>query len=311
MHDLCSQSDPYSLQDMDRLGVYLNNVANELVCNNGQRIPVTRRWGHPWFFLSKIAMTAIYLTEAEMQRLHSRFGHPSVPKLHKLLTRAGHDVKYEAIEMIRKFCHYCQIKGDAPKRFKFTLRDDADFNHEVIVDVMYLEGKPVLHLVDAATSFQAGKFLKSLSAKETWEALKQCWIDTYLGPPDVLTHDAGTNFASAEFRAEAKRAGITCHQVPVEAHWSIGKIERYHAPLRRAFEIIRAETRDAVSNDAALQMALKAVNDTAGQDGLVPTLLVFGAYPRVTTDSPPSPSQQQRAHAISKAMNDLRKKMAE
>ena len=299
------------LQDMDRLGVYLNNVANELICNNGQRIPVTRRWGHPWFFLSKIAMTAIYLTEAEMRRLHSRFGHPSVPKLHKLLTRAGHDVKYEAIEMIRKFCHYCQIKGDAPKRFKFTLRDDADFNHEVIVDVMYLEGKPVLHLVDAATSFQAGKFLKSLSAKETWEALKQCWIDTYLGPPDVLTHDAGTNFASAEFRAEAKLAGITCHQVPVEAHWSIGKIERYHAPLRRAFEIIRAETRDAVSNDAALQMALKAVNDTAGQDGLVPTLLVFGAYPRVTTDSPPSPSQQQRAHAISKAMNDLRKKMAE
>jgi len=26
-------------------------------------------------------------------------------------------------------------------------------------------------------------------------------------------------------------------------------------------------------------MAVKAVNDTAGPDGLVPTLLVYGAYP--------------------------------
>lgn len=34
------------------------------------------------------------------------------------------------------------------------------------------------------------------------------------------------------------------------------------------------------------QMAIKAVNDTAGRDGLVPTLLVFGAYSPMTEDSP-------------------------
>ncbi|KAI2634264.1 hypothetical protein GGS26DRAFT_553076 [Hypomontagnella submonticulosa] len=32
-------------------------------------------------------------------------------------------------------------------------------------------------------------------------------------------------------------------------------------------------------------MAVKAVNDTAGPDGLVPTLLVFGAYPRLVETS--------------------------
>jgi hypothetical protein len=31
-----------------------------------------------------------------------------------------------------------------------------------------------------------------------------CWIDTYLGPPDNIVHDAGKNFASAEFRQHAK-----------------------------------------------------------------------------------------------------------
>ena len=40
-------------------------------------------------------------------------------------------------------------------------------------------------------------------------------------------------------------------------------------------------------------MAFKAVNNTVGPDGLVPTLLVFGAYPCIITDSPPSASQHQ------------------
>lgn len=136
-------------------------------------------------------------------------------------------------------------------------------------------------------------------------------MDTYLGPPDWLVHDAGTNFASAEFRNEAKIMGITCKQVPTEAHWSIGKIERYHGPLRRAFEILHTELRGTFSNDAILQMAVKAVNDTAGPDSLVPTLLVFSAFPRVNLHFPPSPSTLKRAEAIAKAMRALRKHSAE
>jgi hypothetical protein len=35
-----------------------------------------------------------------------------------------------------------------------------------------------------------------------------------------------------------------------------------------------------------LQMAVKAINDTAGYDSIVPTLLVFGAFPRITHIDP-------------------------
>ena len=52
-------------------------------------------------------------------------------------------------------------------------------------------------------------------------------------------------------------------------------------------------------------MAIKAVNDSAGPDGLVPTLLVFGAYPRMTNDSPLSPFIVQRAEAIRKAIKEV------
>ena len=98
--------------------------------------------------------------------------------------------------------------------------------------------------------------------------------------------------------------------VPVEAHWSIGAVERYHAVLRRAYLIVRDEIPDATP-ESMLQMAVKAVNDTAGPDGLVPTLLVFGAYPRMTEHDPPAPSIIERATAIRKAMTEVRKAHAE
>ncbi|KAI1000167.1 hypothetical protein K3495_g8030 [Podosphaera aphanis] len=53
-------------------------------------------------------------------------------------------------------------------------------------------------------------------------------------------------------------------------------------------------------------MAVKAVNDTAGYNGLVPKLLVFGAFPRITaTDSPTL--TMQRAAAVKAAMAETAK----
>jgi len=60
-----------------------------------------------------------------------------------------------------------------------------------------------------------------------------------------------------------------------------------------------------------LFIAVKVVNDIAGPNKLIPTLLVFGAYPRMTTLDPPAPSITQRAAAIKSAMREVRKCHAE
>jgi hypothetical protein len=104
--------------------------------------------------------------------------------------------------------------------------------------------------------------------------------------------------------------GINTKGVPVEAHNSIGMVERYHGPLRRVYQIIIVEIPD-IDKDMALQMAFKAINDSAGPDGLVPTLLVFGAYPRMVESDAPSPTVAQRATAIKKAMAEIQKLRAE
>jgi hypothetical protein len=94
-----------SLKDMDRLKVYLNNVTNEIVSTNGKRrVPVIRKWGHPWFFTSKLK-SALYLTDIKLKRLHRRFGHPATNRFCKLLKRAGHEKHRSKLEKIEKFCH--------------------------------------------------------------------------------------------------------------------------------------------------------------------------------------------------------------
>jgi len=52
-------------------------------------------------------------------------------------------------------------------------------------------------------------------------------------------------------------------------------------------------------------MAVKAVNDTAGPNGLVPTLLVYGAYLRISKLDPPTPFITERAAIIQKAIAEI------
>lgn len=73
-------------------------------------------------------------------------------------------------------------------------------------------------MVDESTRFQVARWKKNVTARHAWEALRACWIDVYIGPPDMIIHDAGTNFASSDFRQNAKSMSIITKEVPVESH---------------------------------------------------------------------------------------------
>lgn len=294
------------LQDMDRLQVKYDNLRNVLI--QGDRAHrVTRRYGHAFLPDPKEALFETFLSTQELQQLHRRFGHPSANRLYTLLQKSEHEVDRKAIEKLTNYCTTCQKNGRSPRRFKFTLKDDSiDFNHSIYVDIMYIDSSPALHVIDEATRYQAGRWVKDMSTSTTWNAIRACWIDVYVGPPDLLVHDAGTNFTSQEFQQLAKSMAIETKCVPVEAHNSMGIVERYHHPLRRAYQVI-SEDLQGTPKDVLLQMAFKAVNDTAGPDGLVPTLLVYGCYPRMAASDPPHPSIPLRAKAIAKAMEEVSK----
>ena len=95
----------------------------------------------------------IFLIEAELCQVHTHFEPLSVNKLHKLLTETDYDIEHKTIKIINKLCHYCQIKGKALQQFKFTLKKDIDFNYKIMMNIMYLDKKPVLHVVNAFIAF--------------------------------------------------------------------------------------------------------------------------------------------------------------
>jgi len=130
------------------------------------------------------------------------------------------------------------------------------------------------------------------------------WIDMYLGPPKVIVYDSGPQFRSKEFVQNALDIGTIVKYAPVEAHYAIGLVERYHTMIRRAYDIIRKEL-PYLSKQHSLQIGTKAVNDSAGPDGLVPSLLLFGSYPRISFREATSTTTVERGDAIKKAMKEV------
>jgi hypothetical protein len=155
-----------SLADLDRLGVYLNNIENVLVISTN-KYPVIRRFSHLFliwkinpstYICNSITTKEYFLTDVELRRLHRRFGYPSVKRLQRMLEHAGHnDIDKEIIEKLTKYYEHYQKHGRSPGRFRFNLQNDTQFNYSIIVDIIYINRKPVLHIVDEATRFQAAK----------------------------------------------------------------------------------------------------------------------------------------------------------
>lgn len=96
-----------------------------------------------------------FLTNTKLHQLHYQFKHLSIKRLQKLLTHTGHNINTKALTQISKFCHYYQIYSKSSRQFHFTLQDDVNFNYSIIIDIMYINDKPVLHIVDKAICFNA------------------------------------------------------------------------------------------------------------------------------------------------------------
>jgi len=54
-------------------------------------------------------------------------------------------------------------------------------------------------------------------------------------------------------------------------------------PLCRAYKIISLKLK-GVSEELTLQIAVKAINNSASLDRLIPILLVFNTYPQITNN---------------------------
>lgn len=282
------------MDSMDVHGWYLRNSRNVFCSEFGWTLPVFRARGHAW--LSPIYFKGgkipegereILYTRQELRKLHSSFRHPSPGKLISLLRSTSmHKLPAETLAVIQQSsddCRICQRFKRKEISFGRKLQGQAIFNRKVVIDIMYLDSRPVLHCIDKDTRCGAATFIwsktRNPTTSEVWNAFCICWAYTYHGMPDILATDRGSNLTSEEFLLQLSEHSVEHHVSGVESHHSMGTIERAHHPLRITYHKIR-EHHSSITPESALQMARKAMNDLRGPSGFPPTMLVFGMMPR-------------------------------
>lgn len=80
-----------------------------------------------------------------------------------------------------------------PTRFRVSLgAENVNFNEHLFMDVMYLDGKPVLHIVNEGIHFSAAAFLPNVSKKTVWAKILECWATIYTGLPHKIIVEQGS-----------------------------------------------------------------------------------------------------------------------
>lgn len=178
------------------------------------------------------------------------------------------------------------------------------FNHKLTMDLMWLKGNPVLHAVGTHTHFSAAVFIMGKRAKDIWKTFLTCWVKVYMGYPDKIRKEQEKNFASRELREISSDAGIQIQLSGIHSHNALRVGERYHSPLRRNC-LKSKEYMPELDPKLALQLAVKVMNETMGPEGIVPSLLVFGAFSRFAPHTTTLLSHEYRKRAVSSARLEM------
>lgn len=137
-----------------------------------------------------------------------------------------------------------------------------------------------------------------------------CWSTIYPGHPNTIRVDQRSHFTGLRWQKNTEDNGILLKLTGIESHSSIGLGERYRAPLRRIYSKMRHSS-PSVLPAMVLRLAQKAMNDTTGPSGLVPSLLVFGVMPRLLIVNPRLLDQVARMKALTTARTEMNTIVAE
>ena len=162
----------------------------------------------------------------------------------------------------------------------------------------------MLHIVDTSTHFSAAIFVNAHTTEHIWHCFLAAWAAAYTGYPNRVRVDQQSAFTSREFEKLCSDAGIEVQLSGVQSHNALGVGERYHEHLKRIFRKVMEDEPD-LPEEIALQLSVKAMNDTVNPEGLVPSLLLFGTVPRFEPHSSRLPNHEARMRAMTVARREM------
>lgn len=130
------------------------------------------------------------------------------------------------------------------------------------------------------------------------------WSLVCFDRPDVLVVDQSKAYTSKVVRDSLEAHDVNLDETPIKTPGIIGNVKQYHASLRLSYERISAESNKSATHEECLDLAVSAINCTAGPEKLCPALLVIGAIPRLASMTL-TPTQTERARLIDSAMKKV------
>lgn len=156
-------------------------------------------------------------------------------------------------------------------RLKASIPSEEElvFGDELSIELMFFDGKVVLHIVEITARLSAATFIDSFwetygqSVEGVWTAFVTIWCTIYTGYPNRVRTDKGSTLTSPQWKKPTDLSGIQFRIPGVKAHRSLVIGDRYHEPLRRTYKRVRND-HPSTPPRFLLRVSLKAMNDTIG-----------------------------------------------
>ena len=144
-----------------------------------------------------------------LSKLHLQYNHLSVSKLVAMLKTVRGDKSIGVLSSVADdfVCHDCLKFGKAKPDPVVAKPRIATFNHQVFVDVFWVRGAMVMHMVCAFSAYRQAAVLIEKTGKAVVLALLNFWL-WYLGPKKSLRIDSGSEFDSAQVQELSERYGF-------------------------------------------------------------------------------------------------------
>ena len=193
--------------------------------------------GHALQMLRSVREAVVRRT---LRKLHIRWYHCSSAKMKALLAAAGVDSKILAlVPEIVDTCAVCRAWARPGPSAAVSTRLPVAFNEEVQVDLLFIERKTIIHMIDVCTRFTVAHVIPTKETDDLLTAIQKFWVGLY-GPPSKIVADQEGGLNSPDAAAWLSAREIVLEPKAKYAHANV--VERHHEILRRQVHLLKDQT---------------------------------------------------------------------
>ena len=98
-----------------------------------------------------------FLIDVEFHCLYHRFDYSFIRRLQHVFKRFDHEFEIKTLKHLIKYCEHCQKHEKFFDKFNFIIKNNVDFNYNIIVNILYINNKSIFHIIDDVICFQIGQ----------------------------------------------------------------------------------------------------------------------------------------------------------